>query len=129
MSNKAKGSNAERELLRLFTEQGWRAARIAGSGVNDDSPCDMIVGKLGRPGYVVEAKSSKQNRIYIKKQQIEDFFLFSSMIGLNPVIAVRFTREGWLFLKPDQLEDSGKNWVVSRKKALNEGKKFGQFFD
>ena len=129
MSNKSKGSNAERELVSLFTEHGWRAVRVAGSGVNDESPCDMIVGKLGNKGYTIEAKSSRSNYIYIKKSQIEDFFLFSSTIGLTPVIAVRFTYEGWLFLSPEQLVDSGKNWVVARKKAKLEGKKFGQFFE
>src|SRR3989344_6991385 len=127
MSNKSKGSNAERELVSLFTENSWRAVRVAGSGVNDESPCDLIVGKLGQRGFTIEAKSSRSNYIYIKKSQIEDFILFSSTIGLKPVIAVRFTYEGWLFLNPEQLEDSGKNFVIYRKKAINEGKKFSQF--
>lgn len=129
MSNKSKGSNAERELLGIFTENGWRALRVAGSGVNDNSPCDLIAGKLGKKGYTIEAKSSKKSSIYITKQQIEDFILFSSILGLQPVIAVRFNYEGWIFLKPEQLQDTGKNWVVHLKKAKAEGKKFGQFFE
>lgn len=129
MSNKAKGSKAERELLGMLTENGFRAARVAGSGVNDDSPCDLIAAKLGKKGFVIEAKSSKKNRIYITKSQIEDFVLFANMIGLLPVIAARFNYEGWLFLKPEQLEDSGKNWVIPLEKAKSEGKKFGQFFE
>jgi Holliday junction resolvase len=129
MSNKAKGSKAERELVKMFSENGWRALRVAGSGVNDDSPCDVLVGKLGRKACAIEAKSSKKERIYITKSQIEDFFLFASMMGMQPVIAVRFNREGWIFLKPDQLEDTGNNWVISLKKAKNEGLRFGQFFD
>ncbi len=129
MSNKAKGSKAERELVKLFTEQGWRAVRVAGSGVNDDSPCDLIVGKLGAKGFVVEAKSSKKSSIYMTKDQIHDFVLFSSTIGLKPVIAVRFNYEGWLFLDPAHLNDSGKNWVVSLKNAKEKGARFGQFFE
>lgn len=129
MSNKSKGSNAERELLKIFTENGWRCARVAGSGVNDDSPCDLIAGKVGRRGYVVEAKSSKKHSIYIKKSQIEDFVMFASMTGLTPAIAVRFNYQGWIFLEVSKLRDSGKNWVVSLKSALVEGKKFGQFFE
>jgi Holliday junction resolvase len=129
MSNKAKGSNAERELVSIFTENGWRAARIAGSGVNDESPCDIIVGKIGKKGHTIEAKSSRSDYIYIKKSQIEDFILFSSVIGLRPVIAVRFTYEGWLFLDPEQLKDSGKNFVVTRENAKTIGKKFSQFFE
>ncbi|MEK6933894.1 MAG: Holliday junction resolvase Hjc [Nanoarchaeota archaeon] len=129
MSNKAKGSNAERELLKLFTENGWRALRVAGSGVNDESPCDLIAAKLGHKGYAIEAKSSRKNHIYISKRQIEDFVLYASIIGLKPAIAVRFSYEGWLFLSPQQLEDSGKSWVVNREKAKINGLKFGQFFE
>jgi len=129
MSNKSKGSKAERELLGLFTENSWRAARIAGSGVNDNSPCDLIAGKLGKRGYAIEAKSSKKSSIYITKAQIEDFILFSNVIGLKPVIALRFNYEGWLFISPEQLKDSGKNWSISLEKAKQEGKKFGQFFE
>lgn len=129
MSNKSKGSNAERELVRIFTEQGWRAVRVAGSGVNDDSPCDIIAAKISKEACVIEAKSSKQNRIYIKKAQIEDFLIFASMTGLQPVLATRFNREGWFFLKPEQLEDSGVNWVVSLENAKSNGRRFSQFFN
>ena len=129
MSNKAKGSKAERELLGIFTEQGWRAVRVAGSGVNDNSPCDLLAAKTGRKGYTVEAKSSKKSSIYISKQQIEDFVLFSSILGLTPVIALRFNHEGWIFINPSQLEDSGKNWVASLKNAKTGGLKFSQFFE
>ena len=129
MSNKAKGSKAERELLSLFTENSWRAVRVAGSGVNDNSPCDLIAAKLGKKGYSIEAKSSKKSSIYISKSQIEDFVLFSNIIGLKPVIALRFNYEGWLFIDPIQLRDSGKNWVVNLDFAKNNGKKFSQFFE
>ena len=129
MSNKTKGSKAERELLSLFTQNGWRAVRVAGSGVNDNSPCDLIAAKLGRKGYTIECKSSKKSSIYISKEQIEDFILFSNIIGLQSVIATRFNYEGWLFIKPEQLENSGKNWVISLKNAKEKGKKFSQFFE
>jgi Holliday junction resolvase len=128
MSNKQKGSKAERELLKIFTQHGWRAARVAGSGIHDDSPCDLLAGKVRKKGCAIEAKSSKQKRIYITKAQIEDFVLFSSIMGLKAVIAVRFNREGWLFLNPKHLEDSGKNWVISLERAKKKGKRFGQFF-
>ena len=95
MSNKSKGSNAERELLKKFTEHGWRAARVAGSGVNDDSPCDLIAGKLGfGKRLAVECKSTRKTTQYISKEQMEDFIIFSSMMGLNPVIAVKLPIQG-----------------------------------
>jgi len=129
MSNKAKGSKAERELLSIFTENGWRAVRVAGSGVNDNSPCDLIAAKVGKKGYTIEAKSSKKTAIYITKEQIEDFVLFSSILGLTPVIALRFNYEGWIFINPSQLNDSGKNWVANLKRVKEVGMKFGQFFE
>lgn len=129
MSNKSKGSKAERELLQILTDSGWRAVRVAGSGVNDNSPCDLLAGKLGRKGYTIECKSSKKSAIYITKQQIEDFVIFSNILGLMPIIAVRFNYEGWIFLSPEQLEDSGKNWVVHLRMAKEKGKKFSQFFE
>lgn len=129
MSNKSKGANVERELVKLFTEQGWRALRVAGSGINDDSPCDLIAGKVGRKGYAIEVKSSRKNGIYITKVQINDFMTFSLSLGLQPALAIRFTHEGWLFLKPEQLKDTGTNWVVSRVLVKSEGKRFSQFFE
>jgi holliday junction resolvase Hjr len=129
MSNKAKGSRVERELLDILTKNGWRAARVAGSGTNKNTFCDLIAGKNGLGGFAIEIKSSKKDRIYITKEQIEEFSKFVDIMGLNPVIAVRFNREGWLFLHPNKLEDSGSNWVVSLKKAKAEGMRFSQFFE
>lgn len=130
MSSKSKGSKAERELLQLFTDQGWRAARVAGSGTNDNTYCDLIAGKTyGKKAYAIEAKSSKHPRIYITKKQIEDFIVFSEIMGLKPAIAVRFNREGWHFIAPEQLEDSGGNWVVKLKTVKEKGLRFGQFFE
>ena len=129
MSNKTKGANLERELVKIFTENNWRAVRVAGSGVGEDSPCDIIAGKSGKKGYAIEAKSSRKINIYIKKSQIEDFLLFSHMIGLKPVIAARFNREGWIFLDPKNLKDTGKFLSLSLQNAKTHGKKFSQFFE
>lgn len=129
MSNKAKGSRIERELIKFLTKQGWRAVRVAGSGIGEDSPCDLIAAKLKRRGFTIEVKSSKKTTIYITKQQIEDFVLFSSIIGLTPVIALRFNREGWIFLDPKYLKDTGKYFGISLKVAKEKGRKFAQFFE
>ena len=127
--NKAKGSKIERELVKLLTEQGWRAVRVAGSGVADESPCDLLAAKLGKKGHAIEVKSSKKPSIYIKKSQISDFMMFAEMTGLKPAIALRFNHEGWLFISPNQLRDTGKYWVASLESAKQEGKKVSQFFE
>jgi len=129
MSNKAKGSRVERELIKLFTENSWRAVRVAGSGIGEDSPCDLIAAKLNKKAHAIEVKSSKKSIVYITKQQIEDFILFSNIIGLKPILALRFNREGWLFLDPKNLKDTGKYWSVSLKTAKEKGKRFAQFFE
>ena len=127
MSNKAKGSKAERELYKIFIDNNYRAVRVAGSGTMENADCDLIAGKIGEK-YAIEAKSTKSQNKYISKQQIENFLIFSEIFQLTPVIALRFNREGWLFINPNQLKDSGKNWVIDIKTAKENGKRFSQFF-
>jgi len=128
MSNKQKGSKAERELYDLFVSNGFRAVRVAGSGVMENTACDLIAGKFGFGKYAIEAKSSKAPVKYITKEQIEQFVIFSEIFGLEPVVALRFNREGWLFVSPNQLRDSGKNWAIKLEEAKTIGKRFSQFF-
>jgi len=128
MSNKAKGSKAERELCQMFIDNQYRAVRVAGSGVFENADCDLIAGKKGKK-FCIEAKSSKKPVKYITKEQIESFIIFADIFGLKPVIAVRFNREGWFFINPKNLEDSGKNWVVNLELAHKKGKRFAQFFE
>ncbi|MBM3247487.1 Holliday junction resolvase [Candidatus Pacearchaeota archaeon] len=129
MSNKAKGSKAERELYDLFVANGFRAVRVAGSGMMENTSADLIAGKFGVGKYSIEAKSSKAPVKYITKEQIEQFVIFSEIFGLEPVVALRFNREGWLFVKPEQLRDSGKNWAITLEEAKTIGKRFSQFFN
>jgi len=127
MSNKSKGSNAERELYQMFVDSHYRAVRVAGSGVMENADCDIIAGKKGKK-YAIEAKSSKKPVKYITKEQINNFMIFSDIFGLKPVIAVRFNRLGWFFINPKDMEDSGKNWVVNEDIVRKKGKRFAQFF-
>lgn len=128
MANKHKGSNAERELIKIFTDNGWRAVRVAGSGVNDDSPCDLIAGKKGVK-ISIEAKSTKKSTLYISKTQMNDFIVFSQIIDLIPLIAIKFFREGWIFIYPNQMRDTGKNWAIKLEEAKKTGRRFGQLFE
>lgn len=127
MANKHKGSNAERELLRLFTEHNWKGVRVAGSGISDESPCDLIVGKENKSKKLaIEAKSTRKNIQYISKSQMNDFIVFSNIMGLKPIIAIKFLREGWLFLDPKKLRDTGNNFAISLEDAKKKGKRIGQ---
>jgi len=126
--NKAKGSKIERELFQKFIENNYRVVRVAGSGVMENADCDLIAGKLGKGKYAIEVKSSKKPVKYISKSQINSFIIFAEIFGLTPVVALRFNREGWIFIHPNQLKDSGKNWVITLEEAKEKGKKFSQFF-
>ena len=127
--NKSKGSKVERELFQKFiSDNRYRVVRVAGSGTMENADCDLIAGKKGKK-YCIEVKSSKKPYKYIAKEQIENFMIFSEIFKLTPVIALRFNKEGWLFLKPKDLRDAGKNWVITLEEARKKGKKFSQFFN
>ncbi len=126
--NKTKGSKAERELFKMFLDENFRAVRVAGSGVMEKADCDLLVGKIGKK-YAVEVKSTSSTFKYISKEQIENFLIFSEIFGLTPVIALRFNREGWFFISPKELKDSGKNFVIELSDLKKNGKRFSQFFN
>lgn len=126
--NKAKGSKSERELLLMFMKSHYRAVRVAGSGTFENSDCDLIAGKKGKKKFAVEVKASKKPVKYISKDQINRFMVFSEIFGLTPVIALRFNREGWFFVKPKDMKETGKNWVIKLEDAKTKGKRFAQFF-
>ena len=125
--NKHKGANAERELYHMLVGNNYAVVRAAGSGMMENTSCDLIAGKRGKK-YCIEVKASKKTSKYISKKQVEEFLIFSEIFGLKPVIAVRFNREGWFFLKPEQLEDSGKNLKISLELAKEKGTRFSQAF-
>lgn len=127
MSNKAKGSKAERELFQMFVDNHFRAVRVAGSGTMDNADCDLLAGKKGCK-YAIEVKSSKKPVKYITKEQIENFMIFCEIFGLTPVIAIRFNREGWFFLHPKKMKETEKNWVINLEQARKKGKRFSQYF-
>lgn len=120
MGNKEKGANAERELYHLFCDAGFKCVRVAGSGVMDETACDLIAGKFHKK-YAIEVKSCKTKKRYISSQQIEEFLVFSEIFGLKPIIAIRFNREGWFFLNPKQLEKTKKGLAISLENAKKKG--------
>jgi len=127
MSNKQKGSKYERELFQMFVENNFRCVRVAGSGTMENADCDIIAGKKGKK-FAIEAKSSKKPYKYISKDQINRFITFSEIFGLKPVIATRFNHVGWFFINPKDMDDSGKNWVITLEGVRKKGKRFSQFF-
>jgi Holliday junction resolvase len=127
MGNKEKGANAERELLKKFISEGYMAIRVAGSGILPDPSCDLIAGKKKKK-FCIEVKSCRKSKKYLNKKQIENFLVFSEIFGLNPLLAIRFNREGWFFVHPKYVEKTGKGLAISLERVRKKGKRFGQAF-
>jgi len=123
--NKRKGTGAERELLHLFFDNGWAAARVAGSGCMPEPSCDLLAGN-GILKLAIECKTSRKKKKYLDKEQIKDFELFAQKFGLSALIAIRFARQGWWFVSPAQLEKTGKGLAISLEDIQKKGKSFEQ---
>ena len=126
MGNKEKGANAERELLRMLWQNGFACARVAGSGSMPEPSCDLVAGKFNKK-YAIECKTSKDKKRYIDSKQISEFLVFSEIFGLEPVMALRFNRENWIFLHPSKLEKTEKGLAISLEDAKKLGKSFDEF--
>src|SRR3989344_7371663 len=124
--SKAKGSRTERELLHMFWEAGHFCLRVAGSG-SMPFPCpDLLVGKAGK-SFAIECKSGGQDRRYITEQQVNELKEFAKGFGAEAWIGMRFDREGWSFLKPEDLgRNGGKNFFVSKDLCKEKGITFAE---
>ena len=124
MSHKSKGCDAERELIHLFWQTNiWTACRVAGSGSMHYPAPDILAAKEFRR-FAIECKSCKDKYQYVEKREIEELKKFSQLTNSEPIIALRFIKEEWIFLVPDQLKETDKNFVVSKDGAKKIGKLF-----
>ena len=124
MANKHKGANAERELLHMLSEQGFAVVRVAGSGMISETSADLIAGNSFKR-FVIECKTCKDKKRYLEKQQIADLKEFACKFGFPALIAVKFNRQGWWFIEPEKLEDTGKGLAI----YLEDIQKIGKSFD
>ncbi len=124
MGAKSKGSNAERELIHMFWQvEGWVACRVAGSGSMQYPSPDLIAGNKEKK-VVIECKATASDYQYLTKQEVTELVQFSQSFNAEPWIGVRFTREGWFFLKPEHLNETDKNFTISREQIKQKGIKF-----
>ncbi|MEM2956026.1 MAG: Holliday junction resolvase Hjc [Candidatus Pacearchaeota archaeon] len=121
--NKIKGANAERELLHMLWSNGFACIRVAGSGCIPEPSCDLLAGN-GILKTAIECKTSKENKKYFEKKQINNLKKFAENFGLQPLIAIKFNRKGWWFISPDKLEDTGKGFAISLEQIKERGCSF-----
>ncbi len=115
---KAKGSNAERQLVAMFWEKGYAAIRVAGSG-SSRFPCPDVLASNGRKTFAVEAKATKTNYQYFRKDQIEQLINFSQVFNAEPILAVKFSAK-WYFFYLTNLSITKKGEYVVKKKDAEE---------
>ena len=120
--SKIKGSNAERELLNMLWGASWAAMRSAGSGSMHFPSPDLLAGN-GIRRLAIEVKATKADKKYFQKDQIKQLSNFSQYFGAEPWIAIKFSRD-WVFVNPEDLEDTGQNMVFHKQECENKGLDF-----
>lgn len=124
MKTKAKGSNAERELIHKFWQSGFAAIRSAGSGSMKYPSPDILAAKKGNI-LAIECKITKNLNKYFEKREINELNQVSKQFSANPYIAIKFKGNDWFFIKTCYLVEKDKSYMIDVKLA----KKLGISFD
>ncbi len=113
MSKKAKGINAERELVHMFWKKDWACIRVAGSGsIKYPSP-DILAGNSVRK-IVIESKITKNKFKHFNLKEIEELKEFANIFGAEPWLAIKFENKNWYFLNPEDLKETrGLNYSIN----------------
>lgn len=121
MNTKAKGSNAERELIHMFQAANFACFRAAGSGSNK-YPCPDIIAGNNIRKLAIEAKISAKEYQHLDKKQIDDLKLFSETFGAEPWVAVKF--KDWHFLTLEDIKSTELNFSITKSLAERKGLTF-----
>ncbi len=99
-----RGASAERELIKMLEKAGFAVVRSAGS-----HRVDLVAGN-GRDYLCIEVKSTRSERLYLPKEDVERLVSFAERFGGRPILAVKFVNIGWRFYLPNNLKSSGKSY-------------------
>jgi len=119
-SAKAKGSRGERELIRYLNENNWSAMRAAGSGSSQYPSPDILAGNAIRR-LAIECKVTKENKKYLQDAEIEQLQTFSHKFGAESWVAVKLADLPWRFVMLEDMQKTGKSWVITHKIAELKG--------
>lgn len=126
INKKAKGTNAERELIKMFWDAGWAAIRAAGSGSSRFPSPDIIASNRIRR-CAIECKTTKDLHKYLSKQDIDQLLEFACSFGAEAWIGIRFDVLKWYFLSTEDLEKTPGGYKISIENARNKGLIFDEF--
>ncbi|MDP3697970.1 MAG: Holliday junction resolvase Hjc [Nanoarchaeota archaeon] len=122
MNTKAKGTKGERELVKVFNENGWVCIRAAGSGSSQYPSPDVLAGNAMRR-VAIECKVTAETKKYLSDEDIEQLRTFANKFGAEGWFGVRFPSEPWYFLMLEDIENTGKCWAISLELAKRKGLK------
>jgi Holliday junction resolvase len=124
MSCKSKGINAEREIIHMFWgTEDWCSHRIAGSGSSKYPSPDIIAGNNQRM-IALECKTLKKGKKYLNQEEIKQLKDFSKKFGAEPWLAMKFDRQPWSFLRPEDLEETKSCFAISQNLIKKKGISF-----
>ena len=114
--SKAKGSNAERELIHHFWQNGWAACRVAGSGSMKYPSPDILACRGGKV-LAIECKATKFDQQYFETERVNELKQFALLFNAEPIIGIRFGKNQWYFVKPEELDNTDKMMVATKQKC------------
>ena len=130
-----KGSDRERELMKLLETEDYAVVRSAGSGTGGlkyngeqrEQP-DVIAGN-GNRLLAMESKSCGGKVLYIKKDNWEDLTIFAEQFGAEPYIAVRFDAKDFFFFKREDFHETSKSLRIKKEKLEEKGMKLDEIIN
>jgi len=130
---KAKGTAAERELLKMLWNNGYGALRCPGSG-STPLPSPDILTCIHNTYVAIEVKVTQGKIQYFRKEQIDELQDFAEKFNAIPAVAVKFYRKGWIFMLVDDLtKTKGNNYVMKypnkKQQCITNNRKYMEFED
>jgi len=118
-----RGFREERELVNRLERLGFAVLRApaSGAGTKLDRP-DLVAGRRGFC-IAVEVKTTRRRVLYVRAESLEQLIRFAERFGAEPYLAVKFKRSGygWLLLKPDHMEKTGRGYRITLEEASRRG--------
>ena len=111
-NKKAKGTQAERELVhRFWEEENWVCIRVAGSG-SSKYPSPDILASNGVKKIVMEVKVVSSTKKYFTGQEIRDLNYFANKFAAQSWVGIRFSENQWYFLPTEELEETASGYYA-----------------
>jgi Holliday junction resolvase - archaeal type len=115
MGNKKRGYDWEDKVVKIFIKKGWKAIRLGSPSVH--LPDVLAINDQKNMIVAVEAKASKDDKIYVPLAEITRLFSFLEMFGAyrrkEAVLAIKFLK-----VKGKRCVKSFTGWTAYRKEAF-----------